>query len=54
MILFALMFAEHICIPVNETVTVTAGIHIDSASTEDINRIKNNLVKLLDKILVEL
>jgi len=47
----AIPMAEKICKNTNRVVVVTAGIHIDHATTEDIDRLKMASSELTQKIL---
>ena len=47
----ALPLAEELCRKSNLVVAVTAGVHIDGATREDLRRFQNNLEKLVQQIL---
>jgi hypothetical protein len=47
----AIPLAEEICKRLNRLVVVTAGVHIDNATIEDIERLKNSGRLLTDMIL---
>jgi len=49
----ALPLAEELCRRLNLIVVVTAGIHIDGANEEDLQRFSNNLGILLQNILYD-
>ena len=43
--------AQKICLAVNETVCITAGIHVDNASDEELKRIRDNFSAAADRFI---
>jgi hypothetical protein len=50
----ARLFAEEICVATCEPVVCSVGIHVDSASSDDITKLCENAVMLLGKYLCNL
>jgi hypothetical protein len=51
--IIAIPLAEKLCIKTNQVIAVSAGVHVDNATTEDIKNLKKVGEELIEKILMK-